>query len=174
MIRLSWQDNSTNETGFELLRQRSVNGVWTEGVTLNIAANATMYDDNVTSFGTYRYQVRAINSAGASAYTPWVTITYSDPMLVPPAAPSGLTVSLQSDRISVRLAWQDNSNNEQKFVIKREKKSGFRWTNLTTFDVPANSISYIDRPGSGQFRYSVYASNGAGNSAPTSTVTIKV
>ena len=72
-VNLSWQDNSNNETGFEIYR---VKGTTSQTFT-KIATTAP----NATSFieapgkGTWRYKVRAINSGGASAYSNTVQVT---------------------------------------------------------------------------------------------------
>ncbi|MBN9384775.1 MAG: fibronectin type III domain-containing protein [Chitinophagaceae bacterium] len=67
-IKLTWKDNSTNETGFEVWRATSVGGTY---VTVgNTAAGVTTFTDNSLSGSTtYYYQVRAINVYGQSAFT---------------------------------------------------------------------------------------------------------
>lgn len=58
---LTWQDNSNNETGFEI----------TDGISFRLAgANATADNWHVTP-ATYKcFRVRAYNAAGASAWYP--------------------------------------------------------------------------------------------------------
>ncbi|MEM9542111.1 MAG: DUF4114 domain-containing protein [Cyanobacteria bacterium P01_E01_bin.42] len=64
-VRLTWQDNSDNETGFVLERSPDQNN-WT--VITNISANLTEYlDTSLTTSGTYFYRVRATNGVGSSA-----------------------------------------------------------------------------------------------------------
>ena len=67
-IDLAWQDNSTNETGFQVERSRGGGGFTLIATT---AAGTTSYS-NTTGLGpnkTYSYRVRAINAAGTSAYS---------------------------------------------------------------------------------------------------------
>jgi hypothetical protein len=67
-IKVSWLDNSTNETAFYL--ERSLNGIsgWT--VIATLAANTMTYnDDNLTAATTYYYRIRAENFGGLSAYS---------------------------------------------------------------------------------------------------------
>ncbi len=72
--RLNWTDNANNETGFDIERQQRVGGRWTNTVTIGpLAANTVTYTDSPGS-SRWRYRVRATNSAGASAYTGWVTV----------------------------------------------------------------------------------------------------
>ncbi len=65
---LSWSDNSTNETGFQVERSTSA----TTGFVLvaTTAANAISYINTGLTSGTqYYYRIRATNAAGQSAYT---------------------------------------------------------------------------------------------------------
>jgi polygalacturonase len=65
-IRLSWTDNSANESGFMV--ERSLNGTDFTQIA-QVLANTTNYLNNGLFPGTnYYYRVRAYNSAGNSAY----------------------------------------------------------------------------------------------------------
>jgi hypothetical protein len=71
-IRLTWTDNSTNETGFYIERavtnRRGSLGSYTRIAT--VGANVTSYSDGtVVSGKSYSYRIRAYNSAGTSAYS---------------------------------------------------------------------------------------------------------
>jgi hypothetical protein len=69
---------------------------------------------------------------------------------------------------SIKLQWQDNSNNEQGFVLQRETQvSSTAWGNQISFDVPANQTSYMDSPPVGIYRYRIRAYNTAGTSLYT-------
>ena len=72
--QVTWLDNSNNETGFELQRERrdTVNLIWIETTNFGpVAANSTSFLQFVTAGQRYRYRVRAINAAGASAWSNW-------------------------------------------------------------------------------------------------------
>jgi len=89
---LTWTDNSTNETGFNIERKGaacvSTAVAWIE-VDL-VGANVKTYVDLAVQPGvTYCYRVAASNSAGKSAYSNEVAITI--PLAVP-APPTGLGV----------------------------------------------------------------------------------
>jgi hypothetical protein len=67
-IRLNWQDNSSNETGFQIN-----NGV----ITRDVGANSTTYTWDGLAPGTYMcFHIRAYNSAGDSAWEPDVSPYY--------------------------------------------------------------------------------------------------
>ncbi|MGI0014695.1 MAG: T9SS type A sorting domain-containing protein, partial [Nitrososphaera sp.] len=59
IISLKWQDNSANETGFEIERKTETGSF---NLLATVAANATTFaDTSVMLFVTYTYRVRAIN-----------------------------------------------------------------------------------------------------------------
>ena len=129
-IRLNWQDNSNNETGFEIN-----NGV----VSRNAGAGSTTYTWGGLAPGTYMcFRIRAYNSAGDSAWDPNVspyyvcTTTPKPPGASPPAAPSNLTVA-PVDQHDIRLNWQDNSNNETGFEINNGVISKHAGANSVTY-----------------------------------------
>ncbi len=65
-VSLTWQDNSTNETGFILERMTGSTNVWNSITTT--AQNITTYTDTTAlAATTYTYRVRATNANGASA-----------------------------------------------------------------------------------------------------------
>jgi len=87
-VNVSWQDNSTNESGFHLERRVSVVGTW--GALAEVGSNVVSYaDTNVVAGGRYDYQVRAWNGAGSSAYSAPATGTAPGA----PARPSIAVVS---------------------------------------------------------------------------------
>ncbi|MBX3357077.1 MAG: right-handed parallel beta-helix repeat-containing protein [Phycisphaeraceae bacterium] len=176
-VTISWTDASNNESGFEVVRQRVVGtvngwpdyGDWTQ---FPQPANATAYSDTPGT-GTFRYQVRAVNGAGASAYTPWVEITPAAAVSIP-TPPASIAVTNGSDSMQARVTWEDRSNNETGFNIVREKLSGSNWIEPVPMNVDANVTSYTDAPGAGTFRYKVAARNSAGFSVftPSASITL--
>jgi hypothetical protein len=67
-IDLSWQDNSTTETGFSLERKIGVGGVFTPVTTL--PANTTTFSDTtLVADTTYFYRVQALQDAAASTFS---------------------------------------------------------------------------------------------------------
>ena len=63
-VSLAWADNSTDETGFKVLRRDSCDGSFSTVGTAD--ADATSASDTVTAAGSYWYRVSAINSNGDS------------------------------------------------------------------------------------------------------------
>ena len=74
-ISLSWTDNSANETGFRIERCAGANCTNFIEIT-TVGANIKNYTNTgLKRNTTYRYRVRAFNSAGASAYSNTATAT---------------------------------------------------------------------------------------------------
>ncbi len=63
-VSLAWTDNSTDETGFKVLRKDSLEGSFSTVTTTS--ADATSYSDTVTDAGSYWYRVSATSSNGDS------------------------------------------------------------------------------------------------------------
>jgi hypothetical protein len=67
-VKLTWTDNSSRESGFQI--ERSSNGGKSYSVVTNVAKNTKSYTDTGRSAGkTYRYRVRAYNGYGHSSFT---------------------------------------------------------------------------------------------------------
>jgi hypothetical protein len=67
-ISLTWQDNSNNETGFEIYHS-STSGTGFSLLTTAAADLTTFTHNGLTASSTHYYQVRAINGQGNSNYT---------------------------------------------------------------------------------------------------------
>jgi fibronectin type 3 domain-containing protein len=159
-VNLAWRDNSNNEEGFEVERKVGSGAFVLLSTT---AANATsLADRQVQPNTTYTYRVRASNSGGKSAYSNEATVK-TPALPAPPTAPSALTVTAASTS-SLRLTWQDNSNNEERFEIERRTGTG-AFTRI--FTAPPNTKTHLDTglQANRLYRYRVRALNAGGASA---------
>ncbi len=136
-INLTWADNSTDETQFNI--ERGTDGVNFSQIA-TVGANVTSYSNTgLTASTTYYYRVRAYNSGGYSGYTNTANAATPACPPAPPAAPTNLTGT--AGQTNIALTWTDNSNNEDGFRIYRGTSS----TNLTLrATVGANVTSYND------------------------------
>jgi uncharacterized delta-60 repeat protein len=105
-INLSWQDNSTNETGFKIEQKIGAAGTYYEITTAGM--NITNYADNGLSANTeYCYRVRATNSGEHSSYsnescaTTFVSVT--SPGDLDPSFGTGGTMSIDANAPGARL-----------------------------------------------------------------------
>ncbi|MBE9545898.1 MAG: S8 family serine peptidase [Proteobacteria bacterium] len=133
-INLSWTDNSSSESRFEIERKTGPGGTYSR--IANIAADETSYSDTgLSEKTTYYYQVRAINSAGNSAYS-----NEADATTIL-AGPSNLS-AVDSSTSKINLSWADNSFNELGFKIERKIGTGATYSQIA--DIAADETSYSD------------------------------
>ncbi|MFA5073213.1 MAG: fibronectin type III domain-containing protein [Nitrospirota bacterium] len=134
-INLTWQDNSTDETGFKVERATSATGSYTTIATLG--ANVTSYSSTgLTQNKAYYYRVRAYIGTTYSAYTNVVTATTQGY-----PAPTNLIVSaVTSSRID--LTWQDNAIDESGYKVERATSAGGTYSVIATLG--ANITTYSD------------------------------
>jgi len=170
-VKLTWQDNSTNERDFFIERCTGTAAACNASPELFSfldwpAADATIYNDyTVAPNTTYSYRIKARGTTVDSAWsnTAQVTTTPSGK----PAAPSQLnaTSSLRFMRANVDLRWKDNSGNETAFVIERCK--GSACTNFAAVgQTGANAVTWRDTNVARRaiYRYRVKARNASGDS----------
>ena len=119
-IDLSWQDTSSNESGFEV-RRSSAGPQGTFAPLATTGANATRYADlGLTASRQYCYAVRAFRtSAGRTTYSDSSAVACATTLAPPaPAAPSNVSATPLSDS-RIDVVWQDNSTNETGFEVQR-------------------------------------------------------
>lgn len=172
-VTLSWRDNSSVETGFEIERADNGGGfvrIATAGPRTG-TGTVSYADTTVTGGNSYIYRVRAVSGITPSSYSN--TATANVPTL--PAAPSNLTATAARAGTldTVTLRWTDNANNETGFTVQRSTNSTFT-SNLISGNELANVIMSTNTsvPRRTRFYYRVRANNAAGSSAWSNTVTI--
>jgi len=134
-IKLTWKDNSLNESGFEIYRREST-GSYSKLKT--VAANAVSYEDNtLESSKIYFYKIRAVNKYGNSKYTSEVNSLGIGEL----NAPSQLTGTPISTK-KIKLTWKDNSTEETSFIIQRKYAGDISFSLKAT--VGANITEYTD------------------------------
>jgi hypothetical protein len=165
-VSLKWEDNSDNETGFEILRR----GPDDMNIVnfFKVDANGTSYiNQRLQANAKYIYYVRALNINGYSAYSNEIIAQTLD--IKVPQAPSAFKV-INNSLTSTTLEWKDNSKDESAFYIKRSLIIDTNDVKIIT--LKANATSFTDtalKPNT-DFFYQVFASNQAGISAPSNKV----
>ncbi|GAB2560545.1 fibronectin type III domain-containing protein [Spirosoma areae] len=168
-INLAWADGSTNESRFEVERGSSATGTFAKIADLPV--NTTTYEDkNLTDNIAYCYRVRAVNAAGASAYT---DVACATTPLAPPAAPTNLAAQV-SDYDQIRLTWPPVSGKAETVIIERSTDpiTGF----MQIGQQPAAQTGYVDA-GLQEFTtyyYRIRATNLAGNSTYSNVANARV
>ena len=168
-IKLSWADNSNNETGFEIVRSLVSGGPYVAAGTVH--ANQTTFNDSALSSATsYYYRVRAI---GAQSESPYTDESFETTLAAPgtPVAPSKLKAQNISP-LFISLSWIDNSNNENNMQVWRSVNPLTNFQQLAS--LPANSNSYTDTAVTpfAQYYYYVVGVNGNGNGNSSDTLPV--
>ncbi len=133
-INLSWTDNSSNESRFEIERKTGPGGAYSR--IANVAADETSYSDTgLSEKTTYYYRVHALNSAGNSGYSNEAdATTYL-------AGPSNLS-AVDASTSKINLSWADHSSYESGFKIERKIGTGATYSQIA--DIAADQTSYND------------------------------
>jgi len=135
-MALGWQDNSPNETGFQVLRSTAgASGTFTTITTT--AARVTSYTDTgLDPAVQYCYKVQAI---GQQNRVIGVSNTVcANPLPLQPLAASNVRALFMSTN-SVQITWTDNSINEDGFRVERAGSDAGPWTTLVTTTVGITS-----------------------------------
>ncbi|MBI4834950.1 MAG: fibronectin type III domain-containing protein [Planctomycetes bacterium] len=92
------------------------------------------------------------------------------PQIQPPAAPSNLVATAVSSS-QINLTWQDNSDNEQGFIIESKTSCHDPFVQIAVVEsnpeVPATTYSHTNLSPGAVYYYRIRAYNVAGNSAPS-------
>ena len=161
-IRLTWTDNSSNETTFRVDRKI---GAGAYALLTTLPANTTSFQALSLNANTlYTFRVRAQNGSGSSAFSNQAsakTLAQSGP----PPPPSQLT-AIPGQGNAVQLFWHDNSGNESGFRVERSSPvTG--WTLLATVAPNTLGLAVTDGVADTPYSFRVRANGagGAGNSA---------
>lgn len=161
-INLSWVDNSSNETAFDI--ERSPDGSDWSTLT-SVGAGVTAYSDTeLLPMSTWFYQVRASNSEGNSAWSDTDSATTPDARGGGGDAPTSLTATTASTS-RIDLGWTDNSSNEDGFEIERSPDGSSSWVLIGTVGVDDTSYSNTGLSESTTYYYRVKATATDGDSA---------
>ena len=165
-ISIAWQDNSPNETGFNVLRSTTgENGTFTTIATT--AARVTAYDDTgLDPKLQYCYKAQAIAQKRVIGTSNTACAT---PLPLEPLAASKADAVLISSG-SVQITWTDNSINEDGFRVERAASDAGPWTALVTTGPGVTSAQDASGiPNQERVCYRVVAFNKAGDAAPSNT-----
>ena len=168
-IDIGWQDNSSNETGFEV--HRSTSGASGEFTLLSTTgAGVTSYSDGgLTPLTAYCYKVRAFRTTGSKkSYSAFSSAACATTPASPvPAAPSGVDAAARLG-YAFDVSWSDNSTNETEFRVERSATAAAPWTAVGPASANVTSLADYQYPGDEQpVCYRVFAVNSFGDSGPS-------
>ncbi|MBI5442182.1 MAG: multicopper oxidase domain-containing protein, partial [Deltaproteobacteria bacterium] len=167
-VKLSWIDQSNNESSFAVWR--SVNGAPAAQIAV-VFRNSTQRTETggtvsytntgLTSTNAYSYYVTALATTESA---PSNTVS---PAFTRPAAPSAVTVTAETSQPSSDLAtltWTDNADNEASYKVQAATNETFT-QNLRTITIGANGTSASGPvPRNATLYFRVQAANGMGAS----------
>ena len=138
-IDVSWQDNSTKPTSFEV--HRSINGESGAFALLaTTAARITSYSDQAVGFGApYCYKVRGVQTSGSKTTNSAFSNTACAATV--PSAPTNVA-AVAAPATYVNISWEDNSSIETGYQVLREVWSGRQFFLHAT--TPANAVAHAD------------------------------
>ncbi len=123
-VQLTWVDNATQESGYEVEQQES-GMAWYRALT-TVADVESCELGSLTPRASYRFRVRAVASGAASSYSNEVMLETR----MAPAPPQNLLASAVDSR-SVRITWQRGSENEDSYELQRKNPGGV-WTTVAS------------------------------------------
>lgn len=163
-VGLAWTDVAF-EDNYVLERAPTSSGTWTQLATL--PANTINFTDTSVAASTlYYYRIKAVNSAGASAY---YLLSNTTPAPTPPSAPSGVGLRVMSGSL-LRITW-GNVLNETGYIIERRADDPLSW--LQVGSVSTDVLVFDDNTVETgvQYWYRVKSVNNVGPSVVSAEVT---
>ncbi len=167
-ITLSWTDNASNETGFEIRRSLAPAGPYS--LITTVAADEETFEDSGLAGSTeYFYRINAINDDGSSMFL----MDSANTHIGPPAVPTDLDAT-EISPYYVSLSWSDNSSSELAFEIQRAEAPGTDY--MTIHTTLADVTSHVDgtvTPGLSYY-YRIRSTNSFGESDYSNVLTAAV
>jgi hypothetical protein len=146
VVQLNWSDNSMGELGHMI--ERSAEGQEFASL-VTVAENVTSFADAETADGvTYEYRVKAVSDE--KPHSDWSNISVVDLPLLVPENLSASTVDVRT----VRLDWEDRSENESQYFVERAQRTGKKTTLFSIIaELPPNVTTFTDHPVRSGFHY---------------------
>ena len=152
-VKLTWLDNSKNETKFKIFRKKDAGPFTviytTPGGNIKSYSDATAASNTTTR--SYSYYIKACNASGCSTQTKTAAV---------PFRPTTLTATAAS-KSKVNLKWTDKSANETAFDIERNDGECTAltgtWTKIKTVAAGAQNAADTSVLGGKKYAYRVRA-----------------
>jgi hypothetical protein len=174
-VDLTWKDNATNESGFEI--HRSTTGAGGPFATpAGTGPNVTAYNDrDVTGEKEYCYRVRSFRTVGKKkTYTSFSNIAC---ITTPGARPGAPTISVRPVwSFGVIVGWSDRADNEDGYRVQRSPGTAGPWVTVETrgpmVGLHSQEVIDVGLASEVQVCYRVVAFNSVGESASAIRCTV--
>jgi Fibronectin type III domain len=140
-IKVTWHDNSNNEAGFYIERTLVNDSAYWEIIGESPQNVRIFFDYYVTRGRQYYYRVFAFNGPVRSAYSNIDSATLGGDPYVIPNIPSDLIIT-DVTPVTITIHWNDNSNNEDGFIIARKTQDDLYYHYIAT--VGPDILTYQD------------------------------
>ncbi len=172
-IKLTWEDNSEDETNYFIRRKKGVSGLY-EDIDKK-GANYTSYiDTKVKEEDIYYYSVWAFNSYAKekSEYSNEASIVMTSYVI--PKAPSNLTGTyINNGCIATIISWIDNSEAEKGFRIELKIGDSGTYSEIGIVGVNVKSFTDVCRNADINYYYRIRAYSDMGNSNYSNEVAVR-
>ena len=152
---LTWTDDSTDETGFDVQYRTAGGGAWATA-SMAAADSTSAAVSGLHSGRRYEFRVVAKNAHGS---TPSGIVS----LTMPPAAPTGLEGTPDGSTV-VELTWTDNASGETGYRVDRRLAGSSAWTAAPAADPNAVSYTVEGLTASTAYEFRVVALSAAGES----------
>ena len=177
-VQLTWNDNSTDETGFHIERCMGVECTSFVQAFDNVGTTTstglvTSYNAQLASSTSYSFRVRAYNGNGNSAYSNVAAAFTNPPETVAPGAPDSLKATASSSTVAY-LQWKPTGNVATGYSI--ERCTGVNCLSFTEVGVIpgiAVGLQQINLTAATTYSYRIRAFNGAGYSPYSNIATVR-
>ena len=159
-LTITWSPSTGTVTQY--LIERATGATSNTFTQVGTSTTTSFGDTQLVANTTYRYRVRASNSAGNSAYSPITNVATSGTGQVPgtPGTPTASNVTSSS----LSLSWTASTGTVTNYLIERATGAGSTtFAQVGTSTTPSFNDSGL--AASTVYRYRVRAANSAGNSA---------
>ena len=145
---------STGATSYQLQRSNNNGSTWTD-----IYSGANLTYAEIIGNGSYRYRVRAVNSAGSST---WRARSTNCVVLIVqiPAAPASITYPSTSNTGRYTVSWTASAG-ATSYQLERSRNNGSTWSRIYS----GSNLSKVEAVSNGTYLYRVRAVNSAGTSS---------